>query len=334
VLLFVDWKRDGKCPICAAAFRHYSNLIRHMSSVHKISKVQYKDEWVDAPPSSDMHKGTKGVKGKSKLRVLSAPSLTTTAMSSEAVLTQTVTATDTVVSCSVESSESLSKPPASLFSTPSHGLWDESESLFSPIPSQTCTRVRSVTAASDIECSSPLPSEPVAVSVSDVGNVPMTTATAADPVRDNAEAVVTDYESDTSSASSVPVKRPHTSFTDQGVTSETITVPPTTTSTTEYIPSVSNSLRPLAERDLIMHFVDHPEDDGYGFLSRLSSDLSSESVSDILSKLLRIKNILSFYATSLIMRRAQAFDRPHLAPDPDLSLIDHLVAQSGHKVNK
>jgi len=213
----------------------------------------------------------------------------------------------------------------------------------------------------------------------------MTTATAADPVRDDAEAVVTDYESDTSSASSVPSKWPHTSLTDQGIMSETITVPPTTSSTTrvvfeaeasrrgskagglphpslcpfpplpfpfplcfqtnqwegtsdpvrgkfpglpptkttlsttEYIPSVSNSLHPLAEHDLIMHFVDHPEDDGYGFLSRLSSDLSSESVSHILSKLLHIKGILSFYATSLIMRRAQAFYRPHLAPDPDLS---------------
>ena len=58
------------------------------------------------------------------------------------------------------------------------------------------------------------------MSVSDVSNVPMTTATAADPVRDIAEAVVTDYESDTSSVSSVPVKRPHTSFSDQGVTSD------------------------------------------------------------------------------------------------------------------
>ena len=97
---------------------------------------------------------------------------------------------------------------------------------------------------------------PVAVSVSDVSNVPMTTATAVDPVRDNAETVVTDYESDTPSASSVPVKRPHTSLTDQGVTSVTITVPPATSSTTEYMPSVSNSLRPLAERELTMHFVD------------------------------------------------------------------------------
>ena len=70
-----------------------------------------------------------------------------------------------------------------------------------------------------------------------------------------------------------------------------------------------------------MHFVDHPEDDGYGFLTRLSSDLSSESVSHILSKLLHINGILSFYATSLIMRRAQAFYRPRLAPDPDLSTI-------------
>jgi len=54
------------------------------------------------------------------------------------------------------------------------------------------------------ECRSHLPSEPVAVSVSDVSNALMTTATAADPVRDNAEAIVTDYESDSSSASSVP----------------------------------------------------------------------------------------------------------------------------------
>ena len=54
------------------------------------------------------------------------------------------------------------------------------------------------------ECRSPLPSEPVAVSVSDVSNALMTTATAADPVRDNAEAIVTDYESDSSSESSVP----------------------------------------------------------------------------------------------------------------------------------
>ena len=84
-----------------------------------------------------------------------------------------------------------------------------------------------------------------------------------------------------------------------------------------------------------MQFVDHPEDDGYSFLSRLSNTLSSKSVSHILSKFLHIKGILrSFYATSLIMRRTQVFDRPHLAPDPDLSLIDHLVAQSGHKVNK
>ena len=42
------------------------------------------------------------------------------------------------------------------------------------------------------------------MSVSDVSNALMTTATAADPVRDNAEAIVTDYESDSSSASSVP----------------------------------------------------------------------------------------------------------------------------------
>ena len=59
-----------------------------------MSKVQQRDEWVDAPPSSDMHKGTKGVKGKSKLRVHSAPSLMIAAMSSEVVLTRTVTATD------------------------------------------------------------------------------------------------------------------------------------------------------------------------------------------------------------------------------------------------
>ena len=61
-----------------------------------MSKVQYKDEWVDAPPSSDMHKGTKAVKGKSKLWVPSAPSLIITAMSSEAELTRTVTATGTI----------------------------------------------------------------------------------------------------------------------------------------------------------------------------------------------------------------------------------------------
>ena len=67
-----------------------------MSSVHKMSKVQYRDEWVDASPSSVVHKGTNGVKGKSKLWVPSAPSLMTTAMSSEAVLTRTVTATDTI----------------------------------------------------------------------------------------------------------------------------------------------------------------------------------------------------------------------------------------------